>query len=1153
MNAHNPFDAKQDWTNPYCQNSSNDPMVDALLGNAYHVVRTVYCNLGNLKLLYDFLNQYGMVIGVNSEEELKSLSTQVKYSRIYGFSRAGDRQVTDYLYVEGDRTGILPNDTTATGSWITVATSGSSGGGTSSGEGAYIPWVYANGSAAGGETTINVPDGTVGVPFIIVNGDMQYVGRGFAFNVDSLSVTLAQPLEEGDEVVFLLTGVPAVPDNPNINDWIQINWLYNNGAAVGGEQVIAIPYTFQSIPAVYKNGLRLYKGLTTESYTADPDNQRIFLTEPLTTNDRLIVQIGGEARVLETTDRTVQEIARSLNVRDSSVILSTNTTTTLNDKEFLYAVEQQKVYELPPLPSNVYITSVSGQTLTYNPGGVQVGLKEVSAGNVLQSQIDGLRDDLVDTAKGDGLIGVKQPYQGAVSLTQHDNNALFLNVKQFGAIGDGAYHPLSEIYTSLSDAQAVYPFVTALTQSVDWAAWQAALNTGKVVYGTDNAYVITDTLLPVSGGGIIGLGVNKWVSGFTATFNPNLTSGTSFLMYGTGPKNYTLDCVTNMDKSGGVVANPSASDPYTSTAPAPSYDLLDFTNGDASGATRATLKPFSAAIVMPETGCVRLENFRIVPYFNGLDGYKDIANTGLGDEWDVGIWSRASFGNEYRNLQVVGYWRKTALLKTNIPVSDTLVAQGEDENYYHCRFQGFKGVSIRAHDVFRITAVTSSTIEIPWSASHTFETSGVLRSGGRNFTYSGLSVSGDKLVFTGVSNTSEATVGSTIRRNDIDNFGMAGTQFFDCYITSLYHHTHLLATSQYLSQPFSRPSECMEVSGEPVRGVQVHAGTIQGWDDVLIHLHDCGNMNFYSTYFESQQAYVTINGGNAIGYGARMIASRQSTSSLPYAAGNTRVLRMVGCSEGNGVDFGPEFAGYSSGRFVTGQGVFNPRDSFIDHRAFPAYSDSDVRVISEKGHVKVVPYVGKFVYVGPTSGDANVQSTIGSLNLLSGLRVRFGSPATYWATIDAAKIAPTGDNSMALGQPSNRFSTIYAGTGTISTSDETLKTREDITQAEKEAALEIKNNMWKFKFNDAISVKGDTGARLHFGVGAQTVGNIMRKHGLKPENYAFWCYDEWYDDLESVESVIDEKNRDVTDTPNNTYSRYGIRYEELLCFIIAAL
>lgn len=768
--------------------------------------------------------------------------------------------------------------------------------------------------------------------------------------------------------------------------------------------------------------------------------------------------------------------------------------------------------------------------------------------------------------KGDALIGVRQPFAGAVTITQHENNALFLNVKQFGAIGDGKYHPLSERFSSISEAKSLYPFVDSLSQSIDWAAWQAAINTGKVIYGTDNAYVITDTLTPVSGGGIIGLGVGKWVSGYTATFAPDITTGTTFLMYGVGNKKYTVDCVSNMDVSGGVVSNPSSEDPYTTTAPASSYDLLDFTNGDANGTTRATLKPFSAAILMPETGCVRLENFRVVPYFNGLDGYKDIANTGLGDEWDVGIWSRASFGNEYRNLQVVGYWRKTALLKTNIPVSGTLAAQGEDENYYHCRFQGFKGISIRAHDVFRITAVTSSTIEIPWSASHTFETSGVLRSGGRNFTYSGLSVSGDKLVFTGVSNASEATVGSTIRRNDIDNFGMAGTQFFDCYITSLYHHTHLLATSQYLSQPFSRPSECMEVSGEPVRGVQVHAGTIQGWDDVLIHLHDCGNMNFYSTYFESQQAYVTINGGNAIGYGARMIASRQSTSSLPYAAGNTRVLRMVGCSEGNGVDWGPVFNNYTGGRYNSGDGVFNPRDAFIDHKSLPEQSGGESRLVSQKGNARVVCGVGKTVLLGPTSGDCNLQSNTGSLNIRSGIRVRIGhADGTDWWLADANKIAPVDDNVKAIGQPSNRCSVIYAGTGSINTSDETLKTRYDILNAERNAAIEIKSVIYKFKFNDSINHKGIESSRYHFGVGAQTVGDILRKHGLNPEQYAFWCYDEWPDVWD--EEVITEESTDP-DTGEKIYSqyktgdmilvkkaggRYGIRYDELAMFILMSM
>lgn len=411
MNAHTPFDANKDWSNPYCQNSSNDPMVDALLGNAYHVVRTVYCNLGNLKLIYDFLNQYGMVLGVQSEAELKALTTKATFARIYDKTPAGDRQVTDYLYVEGDRTGVIPNDVTATGSWVKVATSNSGGSsGDGSKDGGYIPWVYNSGSANGGETTIRIPDETAGVPFMIVNGDWQTEGYDFEYDPVTFGVSFTTPLEPGDFVVVMRTGVPATPDNPNVSDWVIINWLYNHGAAVGGEQVIDIPYTFQSVPAVYKNGLRLYKGLTTESYTIDADNNRIILTEPLTTNDRLVVQLGGEARVLETVDHTIQEVARAVNVKDSEVILSTDTTQVLNGKTIVYDVSSQRIYGLPTLPPNVYISSVSGGVLTYNPGSVAVNLLPAPDSNVL------VYDELAKPT-GAGLLGI-MPYGTAQDVIQ---------------------------------------------------------------------------------------------------------------------------------------------------------------------------------------------------------------------------------------------------------------------------------------------------------------------------------------------------------------------------------------------------------------------------------------------------------------------------------------------------------------------------------------------------------------------------------------------------------------------------------------------------------------------------------------------------------------------------------------------------------------
>lgn len=369
MNAHTPFDANQDWTNPYCQNSSNDPMVDALLGNAYHVVRTVYCNLGNLKLLYDFLNQYGMVIGVQSVAELKALTTDAKYARIYETAIDGKRTITDYLYVDGDLTGIIPDDPSASGSWVAV--SSSSGDQPTEGRSTYILFSY---DAVGGETTVNVPVDTVGVPFITVDGFVQIVGKGFEFNPTTGVITLAQELEAGQEVIAFLTGVPASPDKPTIDNWRVVNWLYNYGNAVGGEQVIDIPFEFLDVPAIYVNGLRRYKGLASKSYTIDPNNHRIFLTEPLATDDVLIVSIGGNIETIYATDRTIQEIARGFNIKDSEVILDVDTTTYLNDKTVIYVTGQQKSYKLPPLPTNVRVGSVTGDQLTYVPGNVVVTL-----------------------------------------------------------------------------------------------------------------------------------------------------------------------------------------------------------------------------------------------------------------------------------------------------------------------------------------------------------------------------------------------------------------------------------------------------------------------------------------------------------------------------------------------------------------------------------------------------------------------------------------------------------------------------------------------------------------------------------------------------------------------------------------------------------
>ena len=98
-----------------------------------------------------------------------------------------------------------------------------------------------------------------------------------------------------------------------------------------------------------------------------------------------------------------------------------------------------------------------------------------------------------DDGNGDALVAVKQPYAGAVARTQHQKNAEFISVTDFGAVGDGADHPLSEKFTTLTAAQMVYPFVTSLSQTQDYAGFQAAIDTAGRSGGRGAAVYVPTT------------------------------------------------------------------------------------------------------------------------------------------------------------------------------------------------------------------------------------------------------------------------------------------------------------------------------------------------------------------------------------------------------------------------------------------------------------------------------------------------------------------------------------------------------------------------------------------------------------------------------------------------------------------------------------
>jgi hypothetical protein len=170
-------------------------------------------------------------------------------------------------------------------------------------------------------------------------------------------------------------------------------------------------------------------------------------------------------------------------------------------------------------------------------------------------------------------------------------------------------------------------------------------------------------------------------------------------------------------------------------------------------------------------------------------------------------------------------------------------------------------------------------------------------------------------------------------------------------------------------------------------------------------------------------------------------------------------------------------------------------------------------------------------------------SSIGDVRLsAAGVELRtFGSGA-YIFTTGGNVIRPSDDNLTQFGTSGNRLSEIFAGNGTINTSDEREKTELlDYNAAELATAQQIKGIIRKFRFEDAIEKKGD-GARIHFGVGAQSVAQCFAANGLDPYNYSMFCYNEW-------DAEYDDDGVEISPAGD----RFGIRYEQLLAFILGSM
>ncbi|EID6428664.1 tail fiber domain-containing protein [Escherichia coli] len=159
-------------------------------------------------------------------------------------------------------------------------------------------------------------------------------------------------------------------------------------------------------------------------------------------------------------------------------------------------------------------------------------------------------------------------------------------------------------------------------------------------------------------------------------------------------------------------------------------------------------------------------------------------------------------------------------------------------------------------------------------------------------------------------------------------------------------------------------------------------------------------------------------------------------------------------------------------------------------------------------------------YLG-TTGDT-------SLKFVSGNEVRLQIKP---AAVSQRALTPGNDNSTPLGDIVNRWSTVFAGTGSINTSDGREKSQ-PIKVSELSKFMAVDENAildaWgevsiiAFQWLNSIKEKGQAGARWHFGVIAQQVKEAFESKGIDGTRFGLLCYDEWQDQYEIIPEEVVE-------------------------------
>lgn len=318
---------------------------------------------------------------------------------------------------------------------------------------------------------------------------------------------------------------------------------------------------------------------------------------------------------------------------------------------------------------------------------------------------------------------------------------------------------------------------------------------------------------------------------------------------------------------------------------------------------------------------------------------------------------------------------------------------------------------------------------------------------------------------------------------------------------------------------------------------------------------------------------------------AGVVSDTALTLAVPYAGGTASGMGYAVLPTNNRVGELAGLAaellnGFATVRDTVGLGMFS--DGTVAAPGVRFTNDQDTGLFRYGGNALalVTGGVGRvFVNSAGNVGlgvDPTERLTLpGNLDLLSGgdRFIRVGSSSNYsWSmtaiaddlefrelndptkarlriAYNSGTVRPGSDNVQSLGGGSHRWSVVYAGTGSINTSDE----------REKEAIGGIPDDWldawgdveWcRFKFRDAVAAKGDD-ARWHVGMIAQQVRDAFAARDLDAIEIGLLCHDAWDAEpaLPAVPEILDADGK-VTQPaqPGRPASpagdRWGLRYAE---------